>query len=62
MENDNSNNGKITFETKVIAEEYDYLAPAGSEIRLFRKVREGDLTHFTLAPQHTSFAVTHDIR
>jgi hypothetical protein len=55
MENNNSNNGKITFETKVIPEEYDYLAAAGSEIRLLRKVREDDLIHFTLPPQRVSF-------
>lgn len=60
MENNNSNNGKITFETKVIPKEYDYIASAGSEIRLLRKVREDDLTHFTLPPQCSSFAVTHE--
>ena len=39
--------------------EYDYLAPDGSEIRLLAEVPGGGLSHCTLPPTATSRAVYH---
>ena len=59
MKNDNSNNEKITFETKVVGKKYDYIAPDGSKCYLLTKVRGGDLAYYTFPPRRTSFAVRH---
>lgn len=45
--------------TASLKEDPDYLAPDGSEIRLFSKLRGGGLCHCTLPPGRTSLAVAH---
>ena len=47
------------FVTKQLSEQYDYLAPDGSEIRLLPVMRGGGLAHCVLPPGKTSKAVTH---
>ncbi|HEY1378438.1 MAG TPA: cupin domain-containing protein [Gemmataceae bacterium] len=42
-----------------LPEEYDYLAPDGSEIRLLPEVPGGGLCHCTLPAGHTAGAVRH---
>ena len=38
----------VPFETKILQEKYDYLAPDGSEIRKLLYVKGGGLAHCTL--------------
>lgn len=45
--------------TKVIASEYDYLAPDGSEIRLLADLEGGGLAHCTLPSGRVSVAQRH---
>ena len=49
----------LEFETKVLAEDYDYLAPDGSEIRLLPTMNGGGLCHCTLPPGGVSAPVSH---
>ena len=47
------------FQTVRLAEEADYLAPDGSEVRPLARVRAGSLAHFRLPADATSGAVAH---
>lgn len=47
------------FETKQLTEQYDYLAPDGSEIRLLPVMKRGGLAHCVLPPGIVSSAVAH---
>lgn len=48
-----------TFQTKHVAEQYDDLAPDGSEIRLLVRAIGGSLCHCTLPPGEVSKATAH---
>ncbi len=48
-----------TFQTKQLAEEHNYLAPDGSQIRLLAKVEGGSMCHCTLLPGEVSKATAH---
>lgn len=50
---------KETFKDKKLSDQYDYLAPDGSEIRLLPEVSGGGLAHCTLPPGKVSSAVVH---
>lgn len=47
------------WQTKDLPDDYDYLAPDGSEIRLLLTFAEGGLAHCTLPPGGFSSAVRH---
>lgn len=47
------------FDTIQLRDEFDYLAPDGSEIRLLVRGDHGSLTHCTLPPGTTTRAVRH---
>ncbi len=47
------------FQTNQLPNDYDYLAPDGSEIRLFPKMTGGGLAHYALPPDNVSTAVHH---
>ena len=47
------------WETRTAAEDYDVLAPDGSEIRLLVRVRGGSMVHCTLPPGGVTRAVCH---
>lgn len=47
------------FETRILPQKQDYLAPDGSEIRLLPKLRGGGMAHCSLPPGKTSSAVYH---
>ena len=47
------------FETNVLSERYDYLAPDGSEIRLLSQMRGGGICHCTLPEGAVSAPVYH---
>ena len=49
----------LSFETKVLPEEYDYPAPDGSEIRLLPTMNGGGLAHCTLPVGGVSKPVYH---
>lgn len=49
----------VQFETRKLAEKYNYLAPDGSEIRLLPSMGGGGLCHCTLGPGKISKAVRH---
>ena len=50
----------MQVETKPLPENYDYLAPDKSEIRLLSTIKDrGSLCHCTLPPGYVSNAVTH---
>jgi mannose-6-phosphate isomerase-like protein (cupin superfamily) len=49
----------LPFETKMLQENYDYLAPDGSEIRKLLYVKGGGLAHCTLPPGKTSSGHVH---
>ena len=49
----------LFFDNKSLSNEIDYLAPDGSEIRLFPDMNGGGLCHCTLLPFETSRAVYH---
>ena len=48
-----------TFETKLLPEKPEYLAPDGSEIRELPRLSRGSLAHCVLPPGKTSSAVKH---
>jgi len=48
-----------TFETKVLANHFDYIAPDGSEIRLLPVIQGGGLVHCTLPAGKVSAPVHH---
>lgn len=48
-----------TFATGQLPEDYDVLAPDGSEIRFLSTVKGGSMVHCTLPPGGVSLAVTH---
>ena len=47
------------FETKMLPDTADGLAPDASEVRLLLELREGGMAHFRLPPGAVSRAVTH---
>lgn len=47
------------FHTTELRENYDGLAPDGSEIRLLNRLDAGSMVHCTLLPNQTSTAVRH---
>lgn len=47
------------FETKLLPERRDAVAPDGSAVRVLLGLAGGGMAHFTLAPDQTSRAVTH---
>ena len=47
------------FETKQLPAGRDVVAPDGSDVRVLLALAGGGMTHFVLAPGHTSTAVTH---
>lgn len=47
------------FETKRVPQDYDYLAPDGSEIRELLKTDRGNMAHCTLPPDAVSTAHRH---
>ena len=47
------------FETKPLPAKRDVVAPDGSDVRILLGLAGGGMAHFTLAPGHTSTAVTH---
>lgn len=49
----------MTMQTKYIPENYDALAPDGSEIRVLAATASGSMAHCSLAPGGTSVAVAH---
>ncbi|HVU11258.1 MAG TPA: cupin domain-containing protein [Phototrophicaceae bacterium] len=49
----------MTAETKLLQQNYDNLAPDGSQIRLLLKLRAGGVAHCTLEPGQVSQAVAH---
>jgi mannose-6-phosphate isomerase-like protein (cupin superfamily) len=51
--------GDVPWNTLDLAEDYDYLAPDGSEIRLLTEVEAGGLAHCTLPAGRTSAPVRH---
>ena len=48
-----------TFQTKQLADDYSYLAPDGSQIRLLARVEGASMCHCTLPPGEVSKAVAH---
>ena len=48
-----------TFQTEYLADEHEYLAPDGSQIRLLARVRGGSMCHCTLPPGEVSKAIAH---
>lgn len=51
--------GGMNMQTKQLPEEYDDLAPDGTEIRLLLTMKGGGLVHCTLLPKGVSSAVKH---
>lgn len=51
--------GSHRFESRRISEQYDTLAPDGSEIRLLGQVRGGSMVHCTLPPGGITRAIAH---
>ena len=49
----------MEFETKQLPQNFDHLAPDGSEIRLLADMKGGGLVHCTLPPHGTSLAFSH---
>jgi mannose-6-phosphate isomerase-like protein (cupin superfamily) len=49
----------MNFQTVELPQKASYNAPDGSEIRLLWDMNGGGLSHCTLPPKRTSFAVTH---
>jgi mannose-6-phosphate isomerase-like protein (cupin superfamily) len=49
----------MKFETNCLPDNYDYLSPDNSEIRLLPKIKGGSLCHCTLPSGDTSQAVKH---
>ena len=49
----------MTFTTKRLPPARDVVAPDGSDVRILLDLAGGSMAHFTLAPGHTSRAVTH---
>jgi mannose-6-phosphate isomerase-like protein (cupin superfamily) len=47
------------FETKLLPNERDAVAPDGSDVRILLKLKSGSMAHFELAPNQTSKAVMH---
>jgi mannose-6-phosphate isomerase-like protein (cupin superfamily) len=47
------------FETKLVPNEPDAVAPDGSMVRILASLNSGGLAHFELAPGETSIAVHH---
>ena len=47
------------FETKLLPNEADAVAPDGSEVRILLRTDVGSVAHFRLLPGHTSVAVAH---
>ena len=47
------------FETKILSEKRDVVAPDGSAVRILLGLKGGGMAHFELAPGQTSKAVTH---
>ena len=47
------------FETKQLPSNRDAIAPDGSEVRILLGLRGGCMSHFQLAPDQVSTAVTH---
>lgn len=47
------------MQTARLRQEYDAIAPDGSEVRLLMDATRGALNHFTLPPHTTSQAITH---
>lgn len=49
----------MSFETRVLPEAYDVLAPDGSEIRVLPIVKGGSMVHCTLPPGVVTLAIKH---
>ena len=47
------------FETKLLPERPDVMAPDGSDVRILTSVAAGGMAHFSLAPGKVSKAVVH---
>ncbi|HVN14487.1 MAG TPA: hypothetical protein VMT73_02010 [Anaerolineales bacterium] len=47
------------FETKIISENPDVIAPDGSDVRILLSLSGGSMAHFSLAAGKTSVAVAH---
>lgn len=47
------------FHTQVLPDDYDVLAPDGSEVRVLLALAGGSMAHFRLAAGQTSLAVAH---
>jgi mannose-6-phosphate isomerase-like protein (cupin superfamily) len=47
------------FQTKLLPQNHDAVAPDGSDVRVLLQVRGGGLAHFELAAGQTSVAVRH---
>ena len=52
-------NNLLLFDNKTLQKKYDYLAPDGSEIRLFPDMKAGGLCHCTLPPFRVSRTIYH---